>query len=306
MSRRPGATPLGRLRYFLKEAFLQLLRGRAVNALTIGIISASLFILGGFILLVSNLRAAVGEWNQVAIIVYLRDDAPDEEVRALREAVERDEIAREIHYISRDEAAAIFRQRFTNLAGVADDLGGNPFPSSIEILARGERSARGGPTEALIASLRANAIVEEVRDNESEAQKIQDLIRLVAIGGWVIGGILAMASLFTIFNVIRLTVYQRRDDIAIMRLVGATGAFIRGPFLVEGTLQGILGAVAAEALLFLAWERLGTYAAATGNSFLRLLTAGFLTLPQAAGLAAAGMLLGATGSLLSLRRFLAE
>ncbi len=306
MSRRPEATPLGRLRYFLREALVQLLRARAVNALTIGIIAASLFILGGFLLFVSNLQAAVGEWNQVAVIVYLRDDAPEPEVRALRESLLRSPLVREARYVSRDEAAAIFRQRFAHLADVADELGGNPFPASLEILARGERSERGAPTDSLIADLRASPIVEEVRDNESEARKIQALIRLVSAGGWVIGGILATASLFTIFNVIRLTVYQRRDDITIMRLVGATGAFIRGPFLVEGTLQGILGAAAAEALLFLAWGRLEAYATATGNSFLRLLTAGFLTLPQAAGLAAAGMLLGAAGSLLSLRKFLTE
>ena len=132
------------------------------------------------------------------------------------------------------------------------------------------------------------------------------LIRIVSLGGWVIGGILAMASLFTIFNVIRLTVTQRRDDISIMRLVGATRSFIRGPFLLEGTLQGIVGAVTALALLYLAYGQLEAYASATENPFLQLLTVGFLSPTQAAALAGAGTFIGAVGSLLSLRRFLAD
>jgi len=115
-----------------------------------------------------------------------------------------------------------------------------------------------------------------------------------------------MASLFTIFNVIRLTVYQRRDEISIMRLVGATGAFIRAPFLLEGTLHGAIGAIAALALLFIGYGQLHSYAVSSANPFLQLLTAAFLNPAQAVSLAAAGTLLGATGSLLSLRRFLAD
>jgi cell division transport system permease protein len=295
-----------RIRYFLREALVNLFRARAVNALTIGIITASLFILGGFLLLVTNLKAAAEEWNQVAVIVYLQDEAPPERVEALRERLAGEEITREIRYISREEAAEIFSERFSHLAEAAAEVGGSPFPASIEILARGDRDERASLTATLIESLRSNPLVEEVRDNEAEAGKVLALIRVVSLGGWVIGGILAMASLFTIFNVIRLTVYQRRDEISIMRLVGATGAFIRGPFLLEGTLQGAIGAVMAVILLFLAYGRLEAYAVASENPFLQLLAAGFLSPSQAGALAAAGTLLGATGSLLSLRRFLAD
>jgi cell division transport system permease protein len=291
-------------RFFLREAATNLLRSRGINTLTVGIITASLFILGGFVLLVSNLGSAVEEWNRVAIIVYLVDDAPGAEVDGLRGGLAAEAIVREVRYISREEAAAIFKQRFAHLAGATEDLEVNPFPASIEILARGDRSERSEETSRLIETLRGNALVEEVRDNEAESRKVMALIQVVSVGGWVIGGILAMASLFTIFNVIRLTVYQRRDDISIMRLVGATATFIRGPFLLEGTLQGIIGAGSALVLLFGAWWWLEAYAAATENPFLQLLTSGFLTAPQAGLLAGAGTLLGAAGSFLSLRRFL--
>lgn len=297
---------VARLRYFLREAVINLVRARAVNALTVGIICASLFILGGFILLVSNLHEAVAAWNRVAIIVYLKDDAPDAVVSALRAEVEGRTLVQEVRYVSRDQAAAVFRERFAHLARTADEVGGNPFPASLEILARGERGGRLGETESLIADLRSNVAVEEVRDSEVEAKKVLALIRLISVGGWVVGGILALASLFTIFNVIRLTVYQRRDEVAIMRLVGATSGFIRGPFLLEGTLQGIIGALAAEGLLFMAYGRMEGYAASTANPFLQLLTAGFLTPSQAGAILLGGTILGATGSLLSLRRFLTD
>ena len=297
---------VARFLYLLREALVNLVRARAVNALTVGIIGASLFILGGFLLLVSNLHAAVAEWNKVAINVYLRDGAPPEKVAALREALAAESAVRELRYVSREEAAAIFRERFAHLAQAADEVGGNPFPASLEIVARGGRDERRTDTTRLLASLRSDPLVEEVRDNEEDARKVVALIRVIAVGGWVVGGILALASLFTIFNVIRLTVYQRRDEISIMRLVGATGAFIRGPFLMEGTLQGVIGALAAEALLFLAYSRLEGYAAATENPFLKLITTGFLTPGQAGALVLGGTLLGAAGSLLSLRRFLAD
>ena len=295
-----------RLRYSVKEALVNLVRARAINALTVGIICASLFILGGFVLLVSNLHAAVSSWSQVAINVYLRDDAPQEKVTALRSQIESESFVRQVRYVSREEAAAIFRERFAHLAQATDAVGGNPFPASLEVLARGEREDRLPETERLVAALRESPIVEEVRDNESEARKAIALIEVISAGGWVVGGILSLASLFTIFNVIRLTVYQRRDEIAIQRLVGATGGFIRGPFLVEGTLHGILGAAAAVLLLFVAYGRLEGYAAATQNPFLKLLTSGFLSVGQAGLLLLGGTLIGMTGSLLSLRRFLAE
>ncbi len=297
---------MSRLRFFVREALVNLLRARAVNALTIGIIGASLFILGGFLLLVSNLRAAVGEWNRVTIIVYLEDDAPASRVEALREEIAARDVVHGVTYVSRQKAAEIFRERFAHLAQAAEDLGENPFPASLEIRARGERDERLEETEQLIASLRREAVVEEVRDNEEEARKVLALIRLISAGGWIVGGILGTASLFTIFNVIRITVYQRRDEISIMRLVGATGSFIRGPFLLEGTLHGAIGSVAAVAMLFVIYGQLEAYAAVTENPFLKLLTAEFLSPGQTAGLAAAGTLLGAAGSLLSLRRFLAD
>jgi len=297
---------VARLRYFVREALLNIVRARTINALTIGIIGSSLFILGGFLLLVSNLNAAVAEWNRVAINVYLRDDAPADKVAALQAALEAEPTVREVRSISKRDATALFKQRFAHLAAAADDLGGDLFPASLEVLARGGREERLTEMERIVATLRASPLVEEVRDNEEEARKVLSLVGVIAAGGWVVGGILAIASFFTIFNVIRLTVYQRADEISILRLVGATGAFIRAPFLLEGTLQGAAGAGAALLLLFAAYGRLAAHAAATANPFLKLLTSGFLTPWEAAGLALAGTLIGTTGSVLSLRRFLSD
>jgi cell division transport system permease protein len=106
--------------------------------------------------------------------------------------------------------------------------------------------------------------------------------------------------------VIRLTVHARRDEISIMRLVGATGGFIRGPFLVEGMLQGLAGALAALGLLYASHLALADYAARSGNGLAKLLSGQFLPAARAIALAAGGLVIGLTGAALSLRRFLAD
>src|SRR5437867_8190887 len=131
-----------RIAYFLREAAINIVRSRTVNALTIGIICASLFILGGFILLVSNLHAAVAEWNRVAINVYLKDGAGEADIAALRASLEGETVVAEVHYVSKEQAAALFKRRFAHLAQAADDLGADLFPASFELVARGGRGER--------------------------------------------------------------------------------------------------------------------------------------------------------------------
>src|SRR5437867_10134776 len=102
-----------RIAYFLREAAINIVRSRAVNALTIGIICASLFILGGFILLVSNLHAGVAEWNRVSINVYLKDSASEDGVAALRSSLQGEKVVASVRYVSKQEASGIFKKRFT-------------------------------------------------------------------------------------------------------------------------------------------------------------------------------------------------
>lgn len=297
------------LRYFVREAVIGFYRARAMNLVTVSIIAASLSVLGGFLILSGNLGALAEGWDHVQINAYLKDDAVAKrpsEVERLIAAIESRPIVDKVRFVSREEALAIFRSRFASLAGAADSLSANPFPASIEITARGRRSERAAGTEEMIAGLKSSPLVESVQDNEEEARKLLAILAVVSSIGMGVGGVLAAASVFIIFNVIRLTVHARRDEINIMRLVGATGGFIRGPFLVEGMLQGLLGAAGALALLYGGHLLLVDYAARSGSDLAGLLSAQFLPTARAVGLAGGGLLIGLAGSALSLRRFLVE
>ena len=302
------------LRYFVREAVIGFYRARAMNLVTVSIIAASLSVLGGFLILSGNLGALAEGWDHVQIHAYLKDEAVADrpsadrpsEVERLIEALESRPIVDRVRFVSREEALAIFRSRFASLAGAADSLSANPFPASIEITARGRRSERAAGTEEMIEELKSSPLVESVQDNEEEARKLLSILAVVSSIGLGVGGVLAAASVFIIFNVIRLTVHARRDEINIMRLVGATGGFIRGPFLVEGMLQGLLGAAGALALLYGGHLFLADYAARSGSDLAGLLSAQFLPTARAVGLAGGGLLIGLAGSALSLRRFLVE
>src|SRR5678816_2807951 len=243
--RRRDMKMLQTLRYFLREAVVGFYRARTMNIVTVGIIAASLAILGGFLLLVANVQTLVDDWNRVQINAYFRDDAVErraDDVQRLVETLRNRPTVLAVRYITRDQALAIFREKFRRLADAADALKSNPFPASVEISVRGEQTERLEGTRALLAELKASPLIEMVQNNEEEARRLLAVLAVVSSVGWGVGAVLAVASVFIIFNVIRLTVHARRDEISIMRLVGATGGFIRGPFLVEGMLQGLAGA----------------------------------------------------------------
>jgi cell division transport system permease protein len=296
-------------RSFVREALRGFWRARTSNLVTVGIITAALAVLGGFLLVVENLRTLADAWDRVQIQAYLKDDAADNrgaEVQALVDRLRGLPDVREVRYVSRQEALAFFRSSFEDLKSAAALLPDNPFPASLEVAVRGAGEDRRRRTRELLESLAASPLVETVQDNEEEARRVLAVLAFVSSLGFGVGFVLAAASVFIIFNVIRLTVLARRDEIAIMRLVGATPGFIRGPFLVEGMLQGGVGAAAAVLALYAAHTGLSDYAARSGNDLAEALSARFLPLRLTLGLLAAGLLIGLIGSALSLRRFLSE
>lgn len=297
------------LLYFVREALVGFYRARTMNVVTVSIIAASLAVLGGFFHVAGNLRSLADDWDRVQINAYLHDEAVERRSRQIEEliaSIESRPFVREVRYVTREEALRIFRERFRDLVPAVETLDSNPLPASIEISARGRRSERLEDTGKLIAFLESSPLVESVQDNEEEARRLLAVLAIVSTIGFGIGAVLTAASIFIIFNVIRLTVHARRDEISIMRLVGATGGFIRGPFLVEGMLQGFAGALVAIAALWAGHAMLTDYAVRSGNELAGLLSSRFLPVAASAGLTGVGLLIGLTGSALSLRRFLTE
>lgn len=294
------------LGYSIEEAFVELWRNRLVNLVSIGTIAVSLFILGAFLSLSATLDELVASWaSRVTMTVYL-DEVVDESARQeLSRLLEKSPEVASFEFVSKDEAVNRFRSYFPELESLPDLLDANPLPASFEVqVAEGFRAPE--QVRALAKRFEVVSGVSEVDYDLLWIERLNAIIELVRIGGLALGAALVIASVFTIFNVIKLTVYGRQEEIGIMRLVGATHAYIRGPFLVEGVLQGGLGGALALLLLYLAHEFLLAEALRSFELLPSSETLRFAPPSAWAGIVAGGMLVGLLGSLLSVRRFLAS
>lgn len=288
------------LAYFVQEALTSLWRSRLINALSIGTIGVSLFVLGAFLTVASNLNAVVTRWTEKVQVTFYLEDGLEPRIREMLESRLKDDPAVEtLTTISRQAALDRFRALFHDLRTLPDDLAENPFPESIEITVRNGHQSPEEITR-FVTAFEKSPGVEEVQYDLLWIQRLTTAVRLVRGLGGVLGGILALASIFTISNVIRLTVYARQDELDIMRLVGATRAYVRGPFIVEGMLQGGLGGVVAVVLL---WAGL-RFVARDLLAASEILGRAAIVMPAelAFAIVLGGMAVGLVGSLVSLGR----
>jgi cell division transport system permease protein len=286
--------------YFLEEAFTSLWRSRLINALSIGTIAVSLFVLGAFLTVASNLNEVVARWAQkVQVTFYLEDGLEDRIRESLENRLTNDPSVESLVHVTRAEALQRFRSLFRDLRTLPDDLGENPFPASLEVTVKADRQSA-DDVRRLVQAYEHAPGVKEVQYDLLWIQRLATAVRLVRGVGGFLGGILVLAGVFTISNVIRLTVYARQDELDIMRLVGATRAYVKGPFVVEGMIQGGLGGVLAVALLWGAFGFLAQDALSTSDLLGR--TAVFLPTPLCLAIVLGGMGVGVIGSLVSLGR----
>lgn len=235
--------------YAWREGSTSLWRGRRAAAVAIAAITAVVFVAGAFLVLSYNARRIVRSWSASAeMSVYLADDAPAAAVQELEGWIRESGMAETVAYVSRDEAFTRFQRDFPGLADVAGTAADHPLPASIEVLLR-PNAASGSVFNAWVADLRARPGVIDLRYDLEWLSRLQRLVRTLEVTGFAIVGILGLAAALTVASVVRLAAASRSDEIEIMRLVGAPLATIRAPFIVEGLLQGVIGALAALVLL---------------------------------------------------------
>ncbi len=285
--------------YFVGEALTSLWRSRMVNAVSVGTIAVSLFVLGAFLTVAGALSGLVTRMTDtVQVIVYLEDGIEPRVRESLENRLRGDPAVASIERVSREQALERFRAMFRDLSSLPEDLGENPFPASLEVNLRPERQSP-AEVERLVKGLTGAPGVREIQYDLLWVERLSTGVRLVRVVGAFLGGVLVLAAIFTISNVIRLTIYAREDELDIMRLVGATRSYVKGPFVAEGVIQGGLGGLVAWLLLWaaLAWLS-GTLASSD------LLPHATLTLSASVGsaLVGLGMAVGLAGSLLSLSR----
>jgi cell division transport system permease protein len=293
--------PSNTLAYFFREATRRMWVSKRSTFVAVAMIAVSLVIVGSFLLLSENLgRAVIQAQGKSRVIVYLNADATQAQIQSVNAFLQSHRDFARRRFVSREQALARFRSYFSNLDDVVGQLDGNPFPPSFECDVP-STVVQSVPFAREVAEMRAIGGVDDVQFDWEWVRRLKRLVNAVNLVGLVAGGILALAAAFTIANVIRLTMMLYGEEIEIMRLVGATERMIRGPFLIEGLLQGTLGALVAVALLFGTFESARRLLAPANSLLWSFLLAGFLPWPKVAALIAGGMLAGYLGSWLSVR-----
>lgn len=296
-------TLLKALLYFLRTAGLNLLRSWKVSMVAVVTIGVSLFVGGAFLLLSSNMSQLLESWRaQVKVVLYLTPEASAEDLAALANEVAQKEWVIATQEVSHEEALLRFRELFPSLSDLVegwDEEGGTTLPASLEIAYRLER-ARGEDFTDWLEEMREKPEVAMVDDDRDWLEDLAALLALARGLGLTLGLVLLAAAVFTIASVVRLTAYLYHDEISIMRLVGATEFFIRGPFYAEGLLQGLLGGLAAALGLYGSYMALHPQLAS--SAWASLFLRSFLSPFQLGALVALGAAAGLFGAIVSLRR----
>jgi cell division transport system permease protein len=237
------------LSYFFREAVNSLWRGRRAGIVAVATIATALFVLGGFLVATFNLDRLVAQWSAAAeFSVYLHDTVTPEERDGIDRTLAGSGVVASRDPVSKTNALERFKQDFPDLASTANTLDANPFPASIEVRLR--TGADPDDVGQLAAEVAKMPGVADVRYDREWIARVLATVTLVRSFGLLLAGVLVVAACLTVVNVVRLALFARLDEVRIMTLVGAPGAYIRGPFVVEGILQGGAGAVAGVVLLY--------------------------------------------------------
>ena len=286
--------------YFIQETLRSLRRNNWMSFASVGTVAVSLFVLGVFLLLVLNMnRLASSLESQVQISAYLADGLSESARKDIASDIEALQGIEEIRYVPKEEAKERLAKRLGDQKYLLDALGEkNPLPDSFEVVLKSPALV-----ETAAAAITRMDGVEQAKYGQDVIEHLFAITRLIRIFGLALMVLLAGATLFIISNTIRLTVFARRKEVAIMKYVGATDWFIRWPFLLEGMVLGFVGGVLAAIALQ------SFYAAMAAKIYETL--AFFPLLPQypymyyvSAAILLSGMGIGALGSTISLKRFL--
>ncbi len=295
---------MDRLRYIVEDALTNLRRSGWGGVASVGTIAVSFLIVGIFLIITGNLGALVAEWKeQFQVTVFLEDGITADQLALLRKRVQSERAVKSMSYTSKAEALQQFKREMQGKEALLDGLGENPIPASLQLRLH-EAYQTPEALKQLTASLSRLEGVEDVMYGQEWVDRLSTVIQVLRFLGLSVGLALGLASLLIVSNTIRLAVYARAEEIEVMRLVGATRLHIRIPFVLEGLIQGTLGAGLALLLLFAAYRITLWQIQMTPGQIFGLGVGSFLAPHLAVLMVAVGAGVGAFGSLISVGRFL--
>jgi cell division transport system permease protein len=289
--------------FFLKEAWRSIRGNLGISVAATVTVLIAVFILGAFIPSFLYVQSAVdAQKAKVDINAYLRDDVSSAQLNGLQGKLKANPDIASFTYVSKQDALEVMRKRLKDPT-ILEELPSNPFPASFNIRPTDPERA-----DAIIASIRRDAALDPedgIAYGKATADRLLEVARFIQWAGLGLIAVLVVAAVLLIGNTIRLSIFARRREVEVMKLVGATNWFIRWPFMIEGVICGLVGALLSIGLLFAVKVGVVDEWVSSADSALTrddATTIGFVWL--AAILVAAGALLGALGSGLTLRRFL--
>lgn len=287
--------------YFIAEAFRGLRANSLVNLLAVGTISMAMLIVGFFLIVFLNLHVTVNALgDRLEMSVYLKEGLTEPEKNFIQHRIKGEPGVKKVDYLSKDEALLLFKKELKGQEALIQGLDENPLPDSYEItIDRGHADME--QLEAMAGKFSGYRGVEDVSYGKEGARVLESFYKVVTYGGMALAVLLGVTVVFIIYNSVRLALYSRGQEIELMQWIGATRAFIQGPFLIEGMMLAMLGSALAVGILA------GVYYALPQEVVLFLSQPhglGFLPLSVVAAMIGGGGLLGLAGGLVSVSRVL--
>lgn len=287
----------------IKQGFVGMWRNRTMSIASIGSVGATLTILGMVLILILNINTAANTTQKQfdEIQVYLKDELTDEEIEKIGQAINDCEGVNSVIFQSKEQALEIMKEQWGDQGYLLEGLEENPLPNSYIIQLQDIEYA-----DLVVNQIKGLESIEEIKYYKDIVEKLMSVANFVRIGGLVLIGILVFISVFIISNTVKITVAARRREIGIMKYVGATNGYIRGPFMVEGVLLGLVGTSISILITFYGYK----YLVNALNEKLYVLFTVYMIPPQvmvndiAIIFIAIGVGIGLLGSIISLKKFL--
>ncbi|HUV49661.1 MAG TPA: permease-like cell division protein FtsX [Anaerolineae bacterium] len=289
---------------YFKRAFQDIRTNKFLNAVTIITIFLSILIVSALVLFFLNTNDYMNSWKKgIRIIAYLKPDIVEANLVDIKNKIQGLYGVAEAEFISKEEAMKRLREQMKRQSSLLNGLKENPLPHAFEISLTGQ-FANSERIENLAVKIESLPEIDDVEYGRKWIGRFVKLFDLFRLTGYAMSGIFFMAAVFIVVNTIRLVIYSRREEIEIMRLVGATDRFIKTPFYIEAVIQGALGGIIGLAVLFAAYIYISINVEQGLSS--DLLHVRFLSLRLSGTIILCSMLVGWLGCFISLRQFLKE
>jgi cell division transport system permease protein len=289
---------------FFKRALDDIFKNRFLNLVTIITISLSILIASAFVLFFVNTSDIVNSWKKgLRIMAYLKPGLNNDGLTDLKQTIQSLDAVDTVIFVSKQEALNRLKNQMKNQSSLFTNLTQNPLPDSIEIRMTATTESW-QKIDALATRVEALPQIEEVEYGQRWVGRFAQIISLFRLTGYAMGALFFMATIFIVANTIRLVLYSRREEVEIMRLVGATDSFIKIPFYFEGLIQGALGAIAGLAMLYIAFIFVSFNI--EKGFFPGLFRFHFLSPTLLLAILLVSMLVGWLGCLISLKQFMKQ